>query len=102
MPEESQRHSAVQDRRCDGCERGLPNQCVRGKSGSPVLAGKRRAATVMILMLCMDEIRLGTTLEPSETMTFDGIYRGIIMPGSRRWCKISSIHSTAANVTVYF
>ena len=27
-----------------------------------------------------------------ETITFVGIYRGIILPGFLRWCRISSIH----------
>ena len=34
-----------------------------------------------------------TTMKPSETITFVGIYRGIIIPGFCRWCRMSSTHS---------
>ena len=34
-----------------------------------------------------------TTWKPWEIITFVGIYRGIIIPGSLRWCRISFIHS---------
>ena len=66
--------------------------------------GGRDGAPVPKHILWMDKI-----LHHFETIgnrCFVGIYRGLIIPGFRRWCRISSIHSVdklgRSNLQLYF